>query len=183
MSSDDSARSTLGVLGLILIFLAGFALLPRVFRKHTGASVGRQAPDFTLAIVANGASLGDAQDSVQLGGLRGRAVLLDFWATWCEPCRLEAPIVDQVARRWKGRGVVVLGIDTDRVGEGDPGVFARAHGLSYPIAHDIAGFASRAYEVEELPTLVMVSRQGKIVAVRTGATDEAELERLVRQAL
>lgn len=183
MTRDDSARSTLGVLGLIFLLLAGFALLPRVLRHPTGASVGRPAPDFTLAVVANGASLGEPQDSVQLSGLRGHAVLLDFWATWCEPCRLEAPIVDKVARRWRDRGVVVLGVDTDKADEGDPRPFVRAHGLSYPIAHDIRGLASRAYEVEELPTLVLVSRLGKIVAVRTGLTDEAELERLVRQAL
>jgi cytochrome c biogenesis protein CcmG/thiol:disulfide interchange protein DsbE len=184
--NNDSARSTLGVLGLVLALLAGFALLPRVLRKHTGASVGRPAPDFTLTLVANGASLGDSQGSaasVQLSGLRGRAVLLDFWATWCEPCRVQAPIVEQFARRWHDRGVVVLGVDTDAPDQGDPKSFALAHGLTYPIAHDASLSASRAYEVDELPTLVMVSRLGKIVAVRTGLTDEAELERLVRQAL
>jgi thiol-disulfide isomerase/thioredoxin len=185
--NDASARSNLGVLGLIVLLLAGFAILPRILRRHHGASVGRPAPDFTLALVANGASLGDApreeETSLKLSELRGRAVLLDFWATWCEPCRLQAPIVDQVARRWHDRGVVVVGVDTDTPDQGDPRFFARAHGLSYPIVHDSVGVTSRAYDVEDLPTLVVVSRLGKIVAVRTGLTDEAELERLVRQAL
>jgi cytochrome c biogenesis protein CcmG/thiol:disulfide interchange protein DsbE len=187
MSGEPSARLNLGVLGLLMVLLAGFAVLPRVLRRHDGATVGRPAPDFTLALVANGASLGDSprEDpaSLKLTELRGRAVLLDFWATWCEPCRLQAPIVDQVARRWRERGVVVVGVDTDTPDQGDPKSYARAHVLSYPIVHDSVGVTSRAYEVEDLPTLIVVSRVGKIVAVRTGLTDEAELERLVRQAL
>ena len=187
MNNDASARSTLGAVGLIVALLAGFALLPRVIRRPTGASVGRSAPDLTLALVANGSSLGDtvgeSPGSIKLSALHGHPVLLDFWATWCEPCRLQAPIINQLARRWHDRGLVVVGIDTDTADQGDPKMFAQAHGLSYPIVHDSVGIAARAYEVDEMPTLVLVSRQGKIVAVRTGLTDEAELERLVRQAL
>ena len=187
MNNDASPRSTLGAVGLIIALLAGFALLPRVVRRSIGTSVGRPAPDFTLALVANGSALGDTADepptSLKLSALHGHPVLLDFWATWCEPCRLQAPIINQLARRWRDSGVVVVGIDTDTADQGDPKVFAQAHGLSYPIVHDSVGIAARAYEVDEMPTLVLVSRLGKIVAVRTGLTDEAELERLVRQAL
>ena len=118
----------------------------------------------------------------RLSELRGHAVLLDFWATWCEPCRLEAPIVEQLSRRWRDRGVVVVGVDTDTPDQGDPARFAAAHGLTYPMVKD-DGRASRAYGVDALPTLVVVSRMGKIVAVRAGVTDDAELDRLVRQAL
>jgi cytochrome c biogenesis protein CcmG/thiol:disulfide interchange protein DsbE len=182
-SSDALSRSTLGVLGLVLVLLAAFALLPRVLRRHHAASAGRDAPDFTLALVANGATLGSDKRTLSLSELRGRAVLLDFWATWCEPCRLQAPIVDRLARRWREQGVVVVGVDTDTPDQGDPRSFALASGLSYPIVHDAVGVTSRQYEIEDLPTLVVVSRLGKIVAVRTGVTDEAELERLVRQAL
>ncbi len=184
MSRDPGATgTTLKALGLVLALLAGFALLPRMLRGHGAAIVGRDAPNFTLALVANGASIGVAAPTLSLSDLRGKAVLLDFWATWCEPCRLEAPIVDKLARRWNDRGVVVLGVDTDAPGQGDPGTFARARRLSYPIVHDGAGDASRDYGVEGLPTLVVVSRAGKIVAVRTGVTDDEELESLVRQAL
>jgi thiol-disulfide isomerase/thioredoxin len=184
MSGEVSpAGSRLGVLGPALLLVASFALLPRVLQHHHGAHVGRDAPDFALALVANASPLGDGEPTLRLHDLRGRAVLLDFWATWCEPCRMQAPIVDQLARRWRDRGVVVVGVDTDAPGEGDPRSFALARGLSYPIVHDRVGVASRAYEVEELPTLVVVSRTGKIVAVRTGVTDDAELERLIREAL
>ncbi len=176
-----STQTTLGALGLVLALLAGFALLPRVFAPRI-----REAPDFNLAVVANGGALGGAMagaKTLSLSELRGSAVLLDFWATWCGPCRAEAPIVDQVSRRWRDKGVVVVGVNTDLPDQGDPREFAMAHGLTYPIVHDTAGEAQRAFAVDSLPTLVVVSRTGKITAVRTGMTDDAELERLIRQAL
>jgi cytochrome c biogenesis protein CcmG/thiol:disulfide interchange protein DsbE len=178
-----SPNTTLGVLGLVVALLAGFALLPRVFAPREAAIVGRQAPDFRLGLVANGAALGVDNGSLSLGELRGRAVLLDFWATWCGPCRTEAAIVDQVSRRWRDRGVVVIGVDTDTPDQGDPGDFVLRHGLSYPIVRDATGQTSRSYDVDSLPTLVVVSRSGEIIAVRTGITDDAELERLLLQAL
>jgi thiol-disulfide isomerase/thioredoxin len=182
MNGDPrSTQTTLGALGLVLVLLAGFALLPRVFTQRV-----REAPDFNLAVVANGAGLGPGKGdgkTLSLSELRGSAVLLDFWATWCAPCRAQAPIVDQLSRRWHDKGVVVVGVNTDTPDQGDPKAFAMAHGLTYPIVHDVSGEASRAFAVESLPTLVVVSRTGKITAVRTGMTDDAELERLIRQAL
>jgi thiol-disulfide isomerase/thioredoxin len=182
MNGDPrSTQTTLGALGLVLALLAGFALLPRVFTQRV-----REAPDFNLELVANAGALGPGKaegKSLSLSELRGSAVLLDFWATWCGPCRAQAPIVDQVSRRWHDKGVVVVGVNTDLPDQGDPKAFAMAHGLTYPIVHDTTGAASRAFAVDSLPTLVVVSRTGKITAVRTGMTDDAELERLIRQAL
>jgi thiol-disulfide isomerase/thioredoxin len=182
MNGDPrSIPSTLGALGLVLVLLAGFAFLPRVFTQRV-----REAPDFNVTVVANGAGLGAGMadsKTLSLSELRGSAVLLDFWATWCAPCRAQAPIVDQLSRRWHDKGVVVVGVNTDTPDQGDPGAFAMAHGLTYPIVHDVSGEAQRAFAVESLPTLVVVSRTGKITAVRTGMTDDAELERLIRQAM
>jgi len=182
MNGDPrSTQTTLGALGLVLVLLAGFALLPRVFTPRI-----REAPDFNLAVVANGAALGEGKadtKTLSLSELRGSAVLLDFWATWCAPCRAQAPIVDQVSRRWHDKGVVVVGVNTDSPDQGDPKAFAMANHLTYPIVHDVSGEAQRAFAVDSLPTLVVVSRTGKITAVRTGMTDDAELERLIRQAL
>ncbi len=181
MASDT--RSALGALGLVVVLLVGLAGLPRLLSFHQATLVGHDGPDFSLSLVANGADLGGDGQALSMGQLRGRAVVLDFWATWCPPCRMEAPIVDQVARRWRDRGVVVVGVDTDTPDQGDPREFALSHGLSYPIVHDVAGQATRLYGIENLPTLVILSPAGKIVAVRTGVTDDTEIERLLKQAL
>jgi cytochrome c biogenesis protein CcmG/thiol:disulfide interchange protein DsbE len=176
-------RTYAGALGLVAVLLAGYALLPRIALLHEGSLVGREGPDFSLALVANGATLGGDGNAVTMRQLRGRAVLLDFWATWCPPCRVEAPIVDEIARRWRDKGVVVVGVDTDAPDQGDPRQFALAEGLTYPIVHDDKGEASRLYDIANLPTLVILSRSGKVVAVRVGITDDTEIERLLRRAL
>ena len=191
--TQPSTGSTLGALGLVLALLAGVAGLSRASRASPGRSIGRDAPDFTLPVVANAPVVAGVTDSpgakatdasaLSLKALRGQAVVLDFWATWCGPCRAEAPIVDRVSRRWRDRGVVVVGVNTDLADQGDPRAFARAYGLSYPIVRDEEGLAQRAYDVDSLPTLVVVSKAGKIVAIRSGITDDGELERLVSEAL
>jgi cytochrome c biogenesis protein CcmG/thiol:disulfide interchange protein DsbE len=182
-AESRSIRTTLGAVGLVVALVLGFALLPRLVAFRQPSIVGRDAPDFSLSMVANGATLGGDGGTLTMGQLRGHAVLLDFWATWCPPCRIEAPIVDQIARRWRDRGVVVVGVDTDTPDQGDPRAFALTHGLTYPIVHDVVGAASRLYEIESLPTLVVLSRTGKVVAVRTGITDQVEIERLLARAL
>jgi thiol-disulfide isomerase/thioredoxin len=194
--SPTSPAETLKALGLLAGLVAGVGILARMGHSAGPAGVGKDAPDFSLPVVANAASLGALGDggrspaeepkTLHLKDLAGRAVVLDFWATWCGPCRAEAPIVDSFSRRWKDRGVVVVGVNTSDA-DGDPAAFARARGLTYPIVRDVldrgVGEAQRAYGVDSLPTLVVVSKTGKITAVRSGLTDEGELERLVTEAL
>jgi peroxiredoxin len=162
---------------------AGLALLPRLFAGREASRIGQNAPDFRLSIAANGGDFGGDGASIGLSDLRGRAALLVFWATWCMPCRAEAPVINEVFRRWRDRNVVVLGINTDEPGQGDPRAFALERGLVYPILRDDSAEALHAYDVEALPTLVVVSTLGKIVAIRTGVIGDSEIDRLIRQAL
>jgi cytochrome c biogenesis protein CcmG, thiol:disulfide interchange protein DsbE len=170
---------------LVLLLLGGFVLLgraPDLYQRITSRSPA-VAPDFSLDVVANGDSLGGDGRVAHLTDFRGKAVLLDFWATWCEPCRIEAPIVDRVSRHMRDKGVVVLGVNEDTLDQGDPAAFARHEGLTYPIVRDPDGDTLRRYGADSLPTLVIVSSKGTITAVRTGPTSDSELERLVRQAM
>jgi peroxiredoxin len=147
------------------------------------AMVGQFAPDFDLPVVSNAPTLEGSTASLSLRSLRGHPVVLDFWATWCPPCRAEVPVLEAASRGWHAAGIVLVGVNTDAPDQGDPHAFATVHGLSYPIVQDASGRVANAFGVDTLPTLVVVSAEGRVMAVRTGALDEGELGDLVRTAL
>jgi cytochrome c biogenesis protein CcmG/thiol:disulfide interchange protein DsbE len=159
-----------------LSVLFGFAILPRLFPETT--LVGRVAPDFSLDVVTGGSE----GDRIHLSELKGQAVLLDFWATWCEPCQVVAPILDRISRKHLGKGLVVVGVNTsDQPGRAP--AFARKKGLSYPMVYDEGDDVAQRYGVSNLPTLVLIDRLGNVVAVRAGLEDEGAIEDLVVKAM
>ena len=172
---------------LIIGLLLAFAWLPRLLHARESEQVGKDAPVVKVPVVFNGEALAQAPaaapTSIGIDELKGHAVILDFWATWCGPCKAEAPILDRVSTRFKNSGLVVIGVNTDDDDGHEGAAWAKAHHLSYPIAFDGDKSASRAYGVEALPTLIVISKNGKVIARRTGVTDGEELERLVNQAL
>jgi cytochrome c biogenesis protein CcmG, thiol:disulfide interchange protein DsbE len=180
---ESNNRSTLAGLATVLVVLGVLLGAGRLFHGQS-PMVGHDAPAFTLSLVANGGDLGADGASLNASQLRGHAVLLDFWATWCRYCRAELPAVDALSKRWRDKGLVVVGVSTDRPEEGgDPGRYARAHGMTFPIVSDSSGAASRAYGIESLPTVVVLSSAGKVVAVHTGVAGDDELDRLISSAL
>ncbi len=172
---DKTSPFTIALLAAGVLFL--LAVLPRLgFSRH--ALVGKEAPPFALEVVHNG----EPGARLSLEALRGKPVLLDFWATWCGPCQAEAPIVSRVAERYKERGLVVVGVNTnDKPGLAGP--FAAKKRLSFPVVFDAGGEVGDTYDVRSLPTLVMVGKDGKVRAVRQGLVDEASLDALVQAEL
>lgn len=162
------------LIGLTSLF--GLAILPRL--GLGGGMVGKPAPDFTLAVAANG----DAGARMQLAELKGRPVVIDFWASWCGPCAVQAPILDRLARKYEGRGLVVLGVNID-----DPPAiakeYARRKGLSYPILVDPNDQAAAMYGVSKLPSLIVVDRQGNVSSFMTGLVDEPSLDEVIAAAM
>lgn len=165
---------------VVLALAAGFAFVPRATASCGKTSGTEEAPDFTAAVVANG--LEPDQKTLTMSALRGHPVVLDFWATWCGPCQAESPIVNGIAQRFKDKGLVVVGVNTSDA-EGLAAKYAKIKGLTFPMVYDDNNTIANKYKVDNLPTLIVVSKEGKIVAVRHGVTSDADLERLVRQVL
>lgn len=139
-------------------------------REKKQAVQGGDAPDFTLTDL-NG-------KEVSLSNLRGKVVLLEFWATWCLPCRESIPAMNEIYKRYSDKGLVVLGISVDK-GQNileDVRAFAREFSIQYPVAIDSKS-VSNHYGVYSIPTTVLIDKEGKIVLKNIGFSPETE-ERL-----
>jgi thiol-disulfide isomerase/thioredoxin len=118
-----------------------------------------------------------------VAAMRGRVVLLDFWATWCGPCRIVAPKLSALQDRYGAQGLTVLGVAADEVQ--DIAAFAARTPVSYPLAADSEGETSRGYGVTTLPTLLVIDKRGVVrqVAVGYDPGEDAWLESQVRSLL
>ena len=179
---QSSVRAALAVVALA----AGFALVPRMTKGCEGASLDEDAPNFAARVVANGENLGleggVVPETLELSSLRGRPVVLDFWATWCGPCQATSPIVNAVAQRYKDKGLAVVGVNTSDE-DGLAARYVKKKGLGFPIVYDENNTIAKQYGVSNLPTLIVVSKTGKIVAVRRGVTSDSVLDEIVRRHL
>jgi peroxiredoxin len=106
--------------------------------------------------------------SITLAGHRGRVVFLNFWATWCPPCREEMPAMERLYQRFKDKGFVVLAISVDA--EGAPAVtpFVNEHRFTYPVGLDPKMALAGRYGVRALPSSFLVDRRGKLAATALG---------------
>jgi cytochrome c biogenesis protein CcmG, thiol:disulfide interchange protein DsbE len=113
----------------------------------------------------------DGSGSGSLADYRGEVVVLNFWASWCEPCRKESPMLERWHRRMTERGGTVLGVDVLDV-TGDAQDFIEEYGLSYPMLKDKDGSALESFGIVAYPETFVIDRDGRIAAVRRGPVDE-----------
>ncbi|MCS6901452.1 MAG: redoxin domain-containing protein [Myxococcales bacterium] len=133
--------------------------------------VGAVAPELSGLVAVQGTA------PLTLAGLRGKVVVLDFWASWCVVCRKTAPILNRWHERLEAQGVVVLGVSSDTFGAASRGV--ASFGIRYPVAIDQGETVFPAYGASSLPTLYVVDRRGIVRAVEVGFRRE-NLERVER---
>jgi cytochrome c biogenesis protein CcmG/thiol:disulfide interchange protein DsbE len=172
-----AARLKLGAQALAVALVAGLLAL-LIWKVAQGsqneAKIGKPAPDFTLGRL-------DRPGSLQLSSLRGKVVVLNFWASWCQPCKLEAPDLAASAKKWSGR-VVVLGVDVNDP-SGDARGFMRKYGITYPVVHDNKNVTSPKYGLTGLPETFFLDRRGRIVSHVISGIKAADLQRGVEEAL
>lgn len=124
-----------------------------------GILVGRPAPDFALNLFDGGV--------LRLSDLRGRWVVINFWASWCPPCREEMPDLQRAYEAFRGRGVVFVGVAmADALP--DARRFAEEVGITYPVGLDEQGEIALAYRVFGLPTTLLVDPEGRVDWVHAG---------------
>lgn len=171
----SSARSTLGVAGLVVL-VVGVAIWFLEFRGDTSgavdageygiialpgnlnptgrnpaAEVGRAAPNFVIPGLDGG--------EISLADLRGKPVLINFWASWCQPCRGEAPDLQQLHD--ENPGIVVLGINLQET-TSDADRFRDEFGLTFPLGMDLDGEIAQAYRATGIPVTILVDSDGVI---------------------
>ena len=123
-------------------------------REALVKSVGTPAPDFTLSNLEG--------KEVKLSQFKGKAVLLNFWASWCVPCRSEMPAIELLHREYKDKGLVVLGIDDEEPQK--QAAFLQKYGFSFASLVEPRKQASNLYSVGGIPTTVLIDQQGRIKA-------------------
>ncbi len=168
----ENKRSWNLVLAGIVLLGAGWIFLTRTpVTQATGGAPppspkeGFSAPTFSLDIL----NAENSTTKVSLTDYRGQVVMINFWATWCSPCREEMPAIQSVYEEYQEQGLVVLAVNTTfQDNEFDVGDFVAEYNLSFPILLDRSGEVSQQYQLRGLPSTYFVDQKGVIQAVIVG---------------
>jgi len=207
-------RNTL-VLITVLLILAVFAwagwanweyrkqeaeqALANASRSELVLAPGSDLPEYVTPLMDKAAPAFTLDDlsgrKVSLANYRGKAVLINFWATWCGPCQVETPWLVELRDKYAAQGFEVLGVDTegddleagDKAGwaknEAAVGKFVSQMKVSYPMLLDGDSISREYGGLDDLPTSFFVDRKGKVVATQVGLTSESDLEAKIKKAL
>jgi len=164
-----------GVLGVVLLGLLALRGMSGASMSEEILREGEQAPELKVRTLGG--------EKVVLSDLRGKVVLVNFWATWCPPCRAEMPGFQRVWNDQRDAGFVVLGLSADETGSGGVARFLRDQGISYPVGMASVSAKAAYGGVNALPVSFLVDRQGVIRRRVMGVYDERVLRQDVRRLL
>jgi thiol-disulfide isomerase/thioredoxin len=170
-----SVKESLWIWKSLVLFITALALAGAcVSGEKKGGGAAQSAPDFTLEDL-------DGRN-VTLSGLKGKVVLLDFWATWCPPCRASIPSVEQLHKTYGARGLVVVGISLDGGDWDSVKEFRNEAGITYPVLKGTEEVAQQ-YLVRTIPAFVIVDKEGIIRKRYIGSDNEEEIEKEIKALL
>jgi cytochrome c biogenesis protein CcmG/thiol:disulfide interchange protein DsbE len=153
---------------VVIILTLGLLIASCAGKTSQNPWIDKPAPDFRLPSL-------DGQ-AISLTDFKGKPVLINFWATWCGPCRGEMPFIQQVYEEWQGRGLILLAIN---IGETPSQVaeFMQSQGLSFPVLVDTEGKVAEKYNIQYIPSTFFIARDGIIQNMKVGAfQSKAEIE-------
>jgi cytochrome c biogenesis protein CcmG/thiol:disulfide interchange protein DsbE len=122
-------------------------------------------------------------DKVQLSSFKGKAVVLDFWATWCEPCKLEMPWMVDLQKKYGPQGLQIIGVAMDDADDQTITEFARKMGVNYPLLRGTEAVADLYGGLDGLPSTFFLDRSGKIVDEGVGLMSQSVIEDSIKHAL
>ena len=166
--------------GLALAAVAGLLglLVWRLTHQTHPPKIGGPAPNFALRRV-------DGAGKLDLASLRGKPVVINFWASWCVPCKGEAKMLEQAWRQYRSQGVVFVGVDYHDVAS-DARTFLAHHGITYPTVQDGSGMIGDRYGLTGVPETYFVDRKGRLVGthiIGTITNQASAFQRGIRAAL
>jgi thiol-disulfide isomerase/thioredoxin len=138
---------------------------------------GKAAGDFELKVLQAGGK------TLKLSDLKGKAVVLNFWATWCEPCKVEMPWLVDLQKKYGSEGLQIVGIAMDDTDEKDIAEFTHKMGVNYPIVMGTEKVADLYGGIDGMPTLFFVNRSGKIVDHELGLRNMSLIEDNIKKSL
>lgn len=145
----------------MVCFLAAVVLMFSCTRAENPIAYGDKAPDFVLSDIKGG--------QVSLSSLKGKVVMLEFWATWCPPCKEAVPDLNTIYGKYRERGFVLLGISVDKGADSMAAIasYAKRHSITYPVV--LADSSTNgSYSVTSIPTSFIIDKDGKVVNRRIG---------------
>lgn len=154
--------------GILLVMLAAlcYTMYNSVFAKQDRVKEGSIAPNFVLQSVDG--------DRIELKDLKGKGVFLNFWGTWCGPCKQEFPYMANQYEVFKDRGVEIVAVN---VAESKIAVknFMESYGVNFPVAMDKDRQVTDAYDIGQLPTTLLLNPEGKVIKVIKGTMTERQI--------
>ena len=162
------------LVALALVAVLGFAVVNKETKAEVGAErVTRDAPDFSINMFDGG--------TFSLSGNLGKPVLVNFWASWCGPCREEAPVLQGAWEAYRDRGVVFIGVDV-MDGRADALAFIEEFGITYPNGPDESNVHG-AYGGTGVPESYFINREGKVVMKFAGAMNTTQITAFLEEIL
>lgn len=161
---------------LVLVAAVVFALITSANQDKTIYKIGDQAPDFQLQQINKNNDL----ETIRLSDFKGKGVMLNFWATYCKPCEVEMPYMEELYPQYKDQGIEIVAVSLDAT-EAVIHQFIDKYNLTFPIPHDNRGQVMDLYKIGPIPSTFFINPEGEIVEKVEGALTLERLEGYFKQ--